>query len=133
MKSSKLFLILALLMVGLFMCSTSSQAQSKGKEAQKKIEKSKVGKDMRDVKKNAPATFDGSKKRSATPSVKVKTSTSTPKVTPKPRGQYVPKKYKSLHTTPPPSPKTTPKTSSSKSSKSPQSSSSSSSSKTKKK
>lgn len=137
MRGSRLLLILALVMVGFFACYTSSHAQSKGKTAQQKIEGSKVGQDMRDVQKNAPATFDGTKSTQTPSAVQVQTSTTTPTVTPAPRGQYVPKQYQSLKTTAPPSPTVTPSTStatsSSSSSKSSGSSSSSSSSTPKKK
>ena len=108
MRGSRLVLILALAMVGFFLGYSSSQAQTQGKTPQQKIEGSKVGQDMRDVKQNAPGTFDGSGTRQA-PAVKVQTSTTTPTVTPTPRNIAVPKKYQSLHTTPPPSPVVTPK------------------------
>jgi hypothetical protein len=107
MKVLRSLLVLALAVVGFCLVNTSSYAQSKGTDAQQKIKKSKVGQDMRDVKKNAPGTFDGSGKRPA-PAVKAKTTT-MPTVTPTQRNIAVPKQYRSLHTTPPPSPKVTPK------------------------
>ncbi len=56
-----------------------------------------------DAKKDPDAVFDGRKKTYVDP-VKIDKSTTTPTVTPEPRGKYVPKEYKSLKTKPVPSP-----------------------------
>ena len=75
--------------------ATLSMAQQK--------DKGKAYKQAEDAKKDPNATFDGSKPTVVDP-VKIEKSTTTPTVTPTPRGEYVPQQYKSLHTTPPPAP-----------------------------
>ena len=56
-----------------------------------------------DAKKDPDAVFDGRKPTYVDP-VKIDKSTTTPTVTPTPRGGYVPKQYQSLQTKPVPPP-----------------------------
>jgi hypothetical protein len=111
----KMFTVLALALVligGALLAPMDAMAQGAGKKAEQKIQGSKVGQDMRDVQKDAPATFDGAKSsqsggakvQPSTSTYSVQQSTATPTVTPQPRNTYVPKQYQSFQSKEVPSP-----------------------------